>query len=222
MVHHIGRGSPPRRPTPSKSLNGRKWSVHPLNFPLGTSLPTFTQATHVSWAPTIFQALSKVLGTHHWKQRNWHSTSSLLSRHFSWVLTLCLQLCSAMGTVTQKLAWHMSNRDAVGKYNEIRKRKLFRSLLSYLVTNWRWRRSTWKGHIRLPRQRKRNPTSCPAETSGWPHCVGSLTPLHAGSGWSSCRSAHRSAPLPRQTWRRSGKTWLQNTQHRSHRIQLDP
>lgn len=88
--------------------------------------------------------------------------------------------------------------------------------------NWRWRRGTWRGYIRVPKQRRQNSMSCPTEMSGWPHCAGSVRPLPAGSGCSFCRSSRRSAPLPRWTWQHSVRTWLQNTQHRSRKIPPGP
>lgn len=113
-------------------------------------------------------------------------------------------------------------REAVCKYDKIRKQPLLGYHLSYLVKNWRWRRGTWKGYLRVPKQRKQNPTSCPAGRSGWPRCVGSLRPLPSGSGCFSFRSSRRFVPWPQWTWRHSGRTWLQSTQHSSHKIPRDP
>ena len=119
------------------------------------------------------------------------------------------------------LAWHLTLKLLYKQYRT-GKWKLFGYHLSYLVMSWRWRRGTWKGPARVPRQRKQNPTSCPAGRSGWPHCAGSAGPPRAGSGCSSCRSSRRSAPSPRRTWQHSGKTWLRNTQRSSRRIPLGP
>ena len=126
-----------------------------------------------------------------------------------------------LGQWLRNLAWHLSNSEALCKYGKIRKGKWCGYHLSYLVKNWRWRKGTWKGHSKVPRQRKQTPMSCPVETSGWPHCAGSLELLRVASGCSSCHSSRRSAPSPQWTWRHSGKTWVQNTRHRSHKIRQD-
>lgn len=113
-------------------------------------------------------------------------------------------------------------RGAVCKSDKIRKQRLLRDHWSYLVMNWRWRTGTWKEYLRVPRQRKQNPMSCPAGRSGWPHCVGFLKPLLSGSGCFSFHSSHRSVPWPQWTWQHSGRTWFRSTRHSSHKIPQDP
>lgn len=121
----------------------------------------------------------------------------------------------------RKLTWSIK-RETVHKCDKMRKQPLLGCHLSYLVKNWRWRRGTWKGYLRVPKQRKQNPTSCPAGRSGWPRYADSLKPLLSGSGCFSFRSSHRSVPWPQWTWQHSGRTWLRSTQHSSHKIPQDP
>lgn len=121
----------------------------------------------------------------------------------------------------RKLTWSIK-RETVRKCDKMRKQPLLGCHLSYLVKNWRWRRGTWKGYLRVPKQRKQNPTSCPAGRSGWPRYADSLKPLLSGSGCFSFRSSHRSVPWPQWTWQHSGRTWLRSTRHSSHKIPRDP
>lgn len=215
----MGRGSWEAAPALSKTIRGESDLCTPLN--LAPPCPFSVMRQHVfiehllsaRYCPGSLGYISEN------KQTNWHSTSIFHSIHFSWIPTPCPKLCTWN---SRNLVWHLSNNEAVCKYDKIRKWILFGYHLSYLVMNWRWRRGMWKGYIRVPKQRRQNPMSCPAEMSGWPHCAGSVRPLPAGSGCSFCRSFRRSAPLPRWTWRHSVKTWFQNTQHRSRKILLDP
>lgn len=131
------------------------------------------------------------------------------------------ELCSVPGVVSRNLICAIQG-EAVCKFDKIKKQPLLGDGVSYLVMNWRWRTGTWKGYLRVPRQRKQNPRSCPTGRSGWPHCAGFLKPLLSGSGCFSFHSFHRSVPWPQWTWQHSGRTWLRSTRHSSRKIPRDP